>query len=187
MPKKNTLKSRKNKRQFSLKKATRKRGGGILSNVSNLLSRRSKPKQDDLIPPEPKLETYDVFSRRSKPKQEPKRDDVIPSVPEPKTFKDLEKMFHGIIPLDIFNINMEKIQEYKRQEENHLKNLKKQEEMLKMAEMTMEDIKRQDEDRIMRAEMHDTDDAVKAAQKWEPISQPPPLQPRSNKEEPATD
>lgn len=167
MPKKNTLKSRKNKRQFSLKKATRKRGGSILSNVSNLLSRRSKPKQ------------------------EPKRDDVIPSVAEPKTFKDLEKMFHGIIPLDIFNINMEKIQEYKRQEENHLQNLEKQEEMLKMAEMTMEDIKRQDEDRIMRAEMYDTDDAVKAAaqnsQKWEPISQPPPLQPRSNKEEPATD
>lgn len=161
MPKKNTLKSRKNKRQFSLKKATRKRGGGILSNL---------------------------LSRRSKPKQEPKRDDVIPSVAEPKTFKDLEKMFHGIIPLDIFNINMEKIQEYKRQEENHLRNLEKQEEMLKMAELTMEEIKRQDEDRIMRAEMHDTDDAVKAAaQKWEPISQPPPLQPRSNKEEPATD
>ena len=163
MPKKNTLKSRKNKRQFSLKKATKKRGGGILSSVSN------------------------VFSRSSKPKQEPKRDDLIPPVPEPKTFKDLEKMFHGIIPLDIFNINMEKIQEYKRQEENHLKNLEKQEEMLKMAEMTMEDIKRQDEDRIMRAEMHDTDDAVKAAQEWKPISQPPPLQPRSNKEEPATD
>ena len=74
----------------------------------------------------------------------------------------------------------------KNSEINNLKNLEKQEEMLMMAERTMEDIKRQDEDRIMRAEMYDTDDAVKS-QKWEPISQPPPLQPRSNKEEPATD
>ena len=169
MPKKNTLKSRKNKRQFSLKKATRKRGGGILSSVSN------------------------VFSRSSKPKQEPKRDDLIPPVPELKTFNDLQELFHGIIPLDIFTIDMDKIQEYKRMEENHLKNIERQEEMHRMAEKTMKDIKkRQDEDMYMfRDAMHEADDAAKAAaqnsQKWEPISQPPPLPPRSNKEEPGTD
>ena len=131
MPKKNTLKSRKNKRQFSLKKATRKRGGGILNSVfsKKQIYQSTKPKRDEVIPP------------------------VLHNL---KTFNDLQTLFNGNIPLDIFTIDMDKIQEYKRQEENS--------------------------PAPGREELYETPDAAKQfadhSPTWNPTNQPPPLPPQ---------
>jgi len=95
MPKKSTLKSRRNKRNVSLKKKSRK-GGAVWDFL------KSKEK--------------------SKPKEEPEDDlkkvveEEIPPVPEPKTFNQLQDLFPEGIPLDIFTIDMEKIQKYKMME-----------------------------------------------------------------------
>ena len=95
MPKKTTLKSRRNKRNVSLKKKSRK-GGAVWDFL------KSKEK--------------------SEPKEEPEDDlkkvvaEEIPPVPEPKTFNQLQELFPEGIPLDIFNIDMEKIQKYKMME-----------------------------------------------------------------------
>mgnify|MGYP003300230094 CR=1 FL=1 len=95
MPKKTTLKSRRNKRNVSLKKKSRK-GGAVWDFL------KSKEK--------------------SEPKEEPEDDlkkvvaEEIPPVPEPKNFNQLQDLFPEGIPLDIFNIDMEKIQQYKMME-----------------------------------------------------------------------
>jgi len=157
MQKKNTLKSRKNKRQFSLKKATRKRGGGILSNVGSVFRRKkiyqnTKPKPDDVTPP------------------------VVHNL---KTFNDLQTLYNGNIPLDIFTIDMAKVQEYKRQEENSpATGREEMHEAPGIEEMP---------EAPGREEMHETDDAADHSATWEPTRLPPPLPPRPNKEEPATD
>jgi len=95
MPKKSTLKSRRNKRNVSLKKKSRK-GGAVWDFL------KSKEK--------------------SEPKEEPEDDlkkvvaEEIPPVPEPQNFNQLQDLFPEGIPLDIFNIDMEKIQHYKMME-----------------------------------------------------------------------
>lgn len=95
MPKKSTLKSRRNKRNVSLKKKSRKGGA-----VWDFLKSKEKPE----------------------PKEEPENDlkkvvaEEIPPVPEPKNFNQLQDLFPEGIPLDIFNIDMEKIQQYKMME-----------------------------------------------------------------------
>ena len=93
MPKKSTLKSRRNKRNVSLKKKSRK-GGAV----------------------------WDFLKSKEKPESEPEDDlkkvvaEEIPPVPEPKTFNQLQDLFPEGIPLDIFTIDMDKIQQYKMME-----------------------------------------------------------------------
>lgn len=93
MPKKSTLKSRRNKRNVSLKKKSRKGGA-----VWDFLKSKEKPK------PEPEDDLKKVVAEE------------IPPVPEPQNFNQLQDLFPEGIPLDIFNIDMEKIQKYKMME-----------------------------------------------------------------------
>ena len=95
MPKKSTLKSRRNKRNVSLKKKSRKGGA-----VWDFLKSKEKP--------EPKEEPEDDLKKVV--------EEEIPPVPEPKTFNQLQDLFPEGIPLDIFTIDMEKIQKYKMME-----------------------------------------------------------------------
>ena len=95
MPKKSTLKSRRNKRNVSLKKKSRKGGA-----VWDFLKSKEKP--------EPKEEPEDDLKKVVA--------EGIPPVPEPKTFNQLQDLFPDGIPLDIFTIDMEKIQHYKMME-----------------------------------------------------------------------
>lgn len=95
MPKKTTLKSRRNKRKSSLKTKSRKGGA-----VWDFLKSKEKP--------EPKEEAEDDLKKVVA--------EEIPPVPEPKTFNQLQELFPEGIPLDIFNIDMEKIQTYKMME-----------------------------------------------------------------------
>ena len=95
MPKKSTLKSRRNKRNVSLKKKSRKGGA-----VWDFLKSKEKP--------EPKEEPEDDLKKVVA--------EEIPPVPEPKNFNQLQDLFPEGIPLDIFNIDMEKIQQYKMME-----------------------------------------------------------------------
>ena len=95
MPKKSTLKSRRNKRNVSLKKKSRKGGA-----VWDFLKSKEKP--------EPKEEPEDDLKKVV--------EEEIPPVPEPKTFNQLQDLFPEGIPLDIFNIDMEIIQKYKMME-----------------------------------------------------------------------
>ena len=95
MPKKSTLKSRRNKRNVSLKKKSRKGGA-----VWDFLKSKEKP--------EPKEEPEDDLKKVVA--------EEIPPVPEPKTFNQLQDLFPDGIPLDIFTIDMEKIQHYKMME-----------------------------------------------------------------------
>ena len=95
MPKKSTLKSRRNKRNVSLKKKSRKGGA-----VWDFLKSKEKP--------EPKEEPEDDLKKVVA--------EEIPPVPEPKTFNQLQDLFPEGIPLDIFTIDMDKIQQYKMME-----------------------------------------------------------------------
>lgn len=95
MPKKSTLKSRRNKRNVSLKKKSRKGGA-----VWDFLKSKEKP--------EPKEEPEDDLKKIV--------EEEIPPVAEPKTFNQLQDLFPEGIPLDIFTIDMEKIQKYKMME-----------------------------------------------------------------------
>ena len=103
MPKKTTLKSRRNKRNVSLKKKSRK-GGAV----------------------------WDFLKSKEKPESEPEDDlkkvvaEEIPPVPEPKTFNQLQDLFPEGIPLDIFTIDMDKIQQYKMMEKKFEAEAKKQ-------------------------------------------------------------
>tara|TARA_B100001113_G_C21114754_1_gene624877 strand:- start:2589 stop:3038 length:450 start_codon:yes stop_codon:yes gene_type:complete len=95
MPKKTTLKSRRNKRKSSLKTKSRKGGA-----VWDFLKSKEKPESKE----EPEDDLKKVVAEE------------IPPVPEPKTFNQLQELFPEGIPLDIFNIDMEKIQTYKMME-----------------------------------------------------------------------
>ena len=95
MPKKTTLKSRRNKRKSSLKTKSRKGGA-----VWDFLKSTEKPESKE----EPEDDLKKVVAEE------------IPPVPEPKTFNQLQELFPEGIPLDIFNIDMEKIQTYKMME-----------------------------------------------------------------------
>ena len=95
MPKKSTLKSRRNKRNVSLKKKSRKGGA-----VWDFLKSKEKP--------EPKEEPEDDLKKVVA--------EEIPPVPEPQNFNQLQDLFPEGIPLDIFTIDMEKIQKYKMME-----------------------------------------------------------------------
>ena len=95
MPKKSTLKSRRNKRNVSLKKKSRKGGA-----VWDFLKSKEKPEPKE----EPEYDLKKVVAEE------------IPPVPEPKNFNQLQDLFPEGIPLDIFNIDMEKIQQYKMME-----------------------------------------------------------------------
>ena len=95
MPKKTTLKSRRNKRKSSLKTKSRKGGA-----VWDFLKSKEKPESKE----EPEDDLKKVVAEE------------IPPVPEPKTFNQLQDLFPDGIPLDIFTIDMEKIQHYKMME-----------------------------------------------------------------------
>ena len=85
------MKSRKNKRKTSLKS---RKGGGVCDSLKKVLPKK-KTHEAKLLPEESPI-----------PQQDPK----------PKTLKDLELMFNGHIPLEIFKIDFEKIEELKKTE-----------------------------------------------------------------------
>jgi hypothetical protein len=85
------IKSRKNKRKTSLKS---RKGGGVWDSLKKVLPKK-KTDEAKLLPEESPI-----------PQQDPK----------PKTLKDLELMFNGHIPLEIFKIDFEKIEELKKTE-----------------------------------------------------------------------
>ncbi len=105
MPKKTTLKSRRNKRNVSLKKKSRK-GGAVWDFLKS--KEKSEPKE------EPEYDLKKVVAEE------------IPPVPEPKTFNQLQDLFPEGIPLDIFTIDMDKIQQYKMMEKKFEAEAKKQ-------------------------------------------------------------
>ena len=89
-------KSRKNRRKTSLKSI---KGGGVFDGFKSGLNKIL-----------PKKKTEDPTLEES----------PVPQEPQPKTLKDLETMFNGQIPLEIFKIDFEKIAEIKKNETNML-------------------------------------------------------------------